>query len=99
MGRIRWSGSPVALARMKTTTVRMARATSDWTRRARTKRTTGSRDGPLLARRQVVQEEVVHHRPGVPLAERLGGRVRRVEIDHRDPVVLAAQPREDVAHE
>jgi hypothetical protein len=29
IGRMRWSGSPVALARMKTTTDRMARATSD----------------------------------------------------------------------
>ena len=40
MGRIRCRGSPVALARMKTTTERMARATSDWRTRDRTKRIT-----------------------------------------------------------
>src|SRR2546422_9117407 len=98
MGRIKWSGSPVALARMKTTTDRMARATSDWSSRARTKRTTGARN--LLFRRgQLVEEEVVHDRARVPLAELPGGRVGRVEVDDRHAVVLTPEPREDVAHQ
>jgi hypothetical protein len=39
---MRCSGSPVARARMKTTTDKIARATSDWKSRARTKRITGA---------------------------------------------------------
>ena len=40
IGRIRWSGSPVARASTNTTTERMARAASDWRRRVRTNRAT-----------------------------------------------------------
>ena len=39
MGRIMCNGSPVARARMKTTTDRMAKAASDCSTRTRTKRT------------------------------------------------------------
>src|SRR6266536_6234546 len=53
----------------------------------------------LLARGQLVEEQVVHDRARVPLAELLGGRVGRVEVDDRHAVVLAPEPREDVAHQ
>src|SRR5207249_8502336 len=49
--------------------------------------------------RELVDEQVVHHGARVVLAERLGGRVRRVHVDDRHAVVLAAHPRVDVAHE
>src|SRR5512134_580779 len=103
MGRIMWSGSPVARARTKTTTDRMARATSDCSTRTATKRITSTSPAalglrlPLLARGQLVEEEVVHHRPRVPLAEGLRRRVGRVHVDEGHSEVLAAQPGEDVA--
>src|SRR5437773_4656546 len=93
MGRIRCSGSPVVRAKTKTTTDRRVRATSDCSTRNRTNLSTE------LSAGQLVQEQVVHHGARVPLAERLGGRVRRVHVHDGQAVVLAAQPRVDVAHE
>src|SRR5262245_21684422 len=97
MGRIRWSGSPVVLARAKTTTDRMARATSDCSSRERTNRIT--RKSALLARLQLVQVEVVHDRARVPLAELLAGRVGGMQVDERHARVLAPDPRVDVPHQ
>src|SRR5262245_47535076 len=91
-----WSGSPVARASTKTTSERIARATSDCATRAATKRTSAP---PLLGRGELVEEEVVHHRPDVPLAERLRRGVRRVQVHDGDAVVLGADPRVDVPHE
>src|SRR5215467_9951695 len=93
MGRMRWRGSPVALARMNTTTDRMARATSDCKSRERTKRTR------LLARGQLVEEQVVHHRARIPLAELLARGVCGVQVDERHPRMLAPDPCVDVAHQ
>src|SRR5207249_6829126 len=93
MGRIKWSGSPVALARMKTTTDRMARATSDCSSRAKTKRSR------LLARGELVEEQVVHDRARAPLAELLSGGVRGMQVDDRHPEVLASHSRVDVPHQ
>src|SRR5207253_2877678 len=74
MGRIRCSGSPVVRAKTKTTTDRRVRATSDCSTRNRTNLSTE------LSAGQLVEEQVVHHGARVPLAERLGGRVRRVHV-------------------
>src|SRR5690242_4011763 len=98
MGRIRYSGSPVARARANTTTEMMASATSDWTTRATTNRSKRPRAG-LLPGRELIEEEVVHHAAHVPLAEALGGRVGGVQVHERHPRVLVAQPGEDVPHQ
>ena len=107
MGRIRCSGSPVARARTKTTTERMARATSDCSSREATKRSIDAagaaaplpRDSPTCRAASWSKNRSYMTVPGIPLAERLGRRVGRVQVDDRHAVVLAAQPREDVAHE
>src|SRR5213594_2739705 len=97
MGRMRCSGSPVALARMKTTTDRMARATSDCSSRETTNRIT--RKSALLARGQLVEEQVVHDRSRVPLAELLPGGIRGMQIHDGHARVLAPDPRVDVPHQ
>src|SRR5919106_4146418 len=108
MGRIMCRGSPVVLASANTTTDSRTSVTSDCASRKATKRIMmQSREAVspppatrrLLAGRQLVDEQIVHHGAGGPLAERLGRRVRRVNVDHRHAVVLAAEAREDVAHE
>src|SRR5260370_21514898 len=53
---------------------------------------------PLLTGGQHVEEEIVHDGANVPLAEGLRRRVGRVQVHHRDPVVLAAQAGVHVAH-
>src|SRR2546428_10159535 len=87
MGRIRCSGSPVVRAKTKTTTDRRVRATSDCSTRNRTNLSTE------LSAGQPVEEQGVHHGARVPLAERLGGRVRRGHLHDGQAGVPAAQPR------
>src|SRR5882724_3125329 len=97
MGRMSWSGSPVALARMKTTTDRMASATSVCSTLEKTKRI--KRYGRLLPRGELVEEEIVHDGPRIPLPELLGRRVGRVQVDDGHAEMLAADPRVDAPHQ
>src|SRR2546426_11406665 len=113
MGRIRCSGSPVVRAKTKTTTDRRVRATSDCSTRNRTNRSTelinvggserrSSPTPPTEARSSagpLVQEQGVHHGARGPLAERLGGRVRRGHLHHGEAGGLAAQARINGCHE